>query len=96
MKLARRYGDVLVCVRYRHDAQGLNRYTTVELVVDQVPVQARRDEKRIVAVKLDYDDKPLRAVVSANGAKWDAHAKIWRMPRSVAKQLGLLARVTQG
>src|SRR4051812_41936053 len=34
IKLARRYGDALVCVRYRHDLQGRLRYTTVELVVD--------------------------------------------------------------
>ena len=27
VKLARRFGDALVCVRYRHDAQGQQRYT---------------------------------------------------------------------
>ena len=41
LKLARCYGDALVCVRYRHDAQGLNRYTTVDLMVDHAPIQSR-------------------------------------------------------
>ena len=35
VKLAQRFGGALVCVRYRHDAQGCIRYTTVELVVDR-------------------------------------------------------------
>jgi hypothetical protein len=95
LKLARRYGDALVCVRYRHDAEGLNRYTTVELVVDRAPVQARAAADAVVGVKLDYNEKALHSMVRARGARWDAGAKLWRMPLSVAKQLSLLARVVQ-
>lgn len=36
-KLHRRFGDALVCVRYRQDSARGMRYTTVELVVDQAP-----------------------------------------------------------
>ena len=48
LKLSRKYGDTLICVRYRVDAEGLHRYTTVELVVDRVPIVKRVD--RIVGV----------------------------------------------
>ena len=61
LKLARRYGDALVCVRYRLDAQGRHRYTTVELVVDSAPLQVRSE--RIVMVRLDFNEKQLHSVV---------------------------------
>ena len=67
VKLARRHVDALVCVRYRHDAQGLNRYSTVELVVDSAPVQARAAVDRVVGVKLDYNEKSLHTMVRARG-----------------------------
>jgi hypothetical protein len=92
-KLARRYGDTLVCVRYRHDAEGATRYTTVELIVERVAVQKRAATDTLVGVKLEFNDKTLRAVVQASGAEWDAKAKLWRMPRSVAKRLSLLAQI---
>ena len=92
-KLARRYGDALICVRYRHNAEGTTRYTTVELVVESVAVQKRSAADALVGVKLEFDDRTLRAVVQASGAEWDAKAKLWRMPRRVAKHLDLLARV---
>lgn len=38
IKLSRRYGPALLCVRYRHDETGLRRYTTIELIVDEAPV----------------------------------------------------------
>ena len=40
-KLARRFGDALVCVRYRYDADTGIRYTTVELLVGQAPLKKR-------------------------------------------------------
>lgn len=36
-KLLARYGERLVCVRYRYDAATATRYKTVELIVDQAP-----------------------------------------------------------
>ncbi|MCK6432721.1 MAG: hypothetical protein L6Q68_06770 [Aquabacterium sp.] len=46
LKLAREFGDALVCVRYRTDAKGLYRYTTVELLVDKTEIQPRTDTRR--------------------------------------------------
>jgi len=36
-KLARRYGERLVCVRYRYDEKTERRLKTVDLVVESVP-----------------------------------------------------------
>jgi len=44
------YGDQLVCVRYRYDAERKRRYKTVELIIDEVnwqpPVPAAKDKAK--------------------------------------------------
>jgi len=96
IKLARRYGDALVCVRYRRNANGSHRYTTVELIVDCVAVEARSGKaERIVGVRVGFNETQLRQQVRNSGAKWDAPARLWRMPLRAAKQLGLLDRVVK-
>jgi len=93
LKLARKYGDSLVCVRYRLDADGTSRYTTVELIVDRVEVRRRPD--RIVGVRIGYEEGSLQSAVKASGAKWDRPAKLWRLPYRVAVGLGLGERIVE-
>ena len=95
LKLARRFGDALVCVRYRHDPEGRYRYTTVELVVDEAPVVRRADLDATVMVQLAFDDTERRQLALAYGARWDARQRLWSMPRRTAKKLRLLARIVQ-
>ena len=96
IKLARHYGDALVCVRYRRDANGSHRYTTVELVVDCVAVETRNGKaERIVGVRVGFNETQLRQQVRDSGATWDARARLWRMPLRAARQLGLLDRVVE-
>lgn len=38
LKLARQFGDALICVRHRSDDKGEYRYTTVELLVEKTPI----------------------------------------------------------
>jgi hypothetical protein len=93
IKLARRYGDALVCVRYRHDPDGHHRYTTVELVVEKVPIVHRAIE--IVAVQIRTDETTLHSQARKYGAKWDSKARLWYMSRGTAKKLGLLNRLVK-
>ena len=95
LKLARRYGDALVCVRYRHDSDHRHRYTTVELVVDEAPVQNRAHLDEIVMVHLAFDDTRRRQLALAEGARWHARRGLWSMPRRVAKKLRLSARIVE-
>ena len=90
-KLARRYGNALVCVRHRADAKGQCRYTTVELLVETTAIQPRTD--KLVKIKIDFNEGHLRTVVRAAGAKWDPKGKVWLLPRRVAGALNLLNRV---
>ena len=93
LKLTRKHGDALVCVRYRVDADGLHRYTTVELIVDCVPIVKRID--RIVGVRVGCEETTLQSAVKGSGATWDKPAKLWRMPYSVALGLGLQDRIVE-
>ena len=93
VKLARTYGDTLVCVRYRKDAAGTYRYTTVEIIVDKTPITPKLPEW--VEVRIDYTDTTTRAKAKAQGAQWIADKKVWRMPTSVAKALALSPAITK-
>ena len=93
LKLARQFGDALVCVRHRMDAKGEFRYTTVELLVEKTAVSPRTD--KIVAVRIGPDEKALQTAVRAAGATWDYNARVWRMPRRVAGILRLADRITE-
>lgn len=106
IKLARRYGDALICVRYRRDTEGRQRITTVELVVERVDIvdddrAARRPDGRrkhgddIVGVRIRIDELELRSAARRCGATWDRNAHLWRMTRRNAKQLGLNSRVIE-
>ncbi len=92
LKLARQFGDALVCVRHRMDDKGEFRYTTVELLVEKTSVSPRTDQ--IVSVRIGPDERALQTAVRAAGATWDCNARVWRLPRRVAGILRLVDRIT--
>ena len=93
IKLAEQFGKTLVCVRHRVDAKAKFRFTTVELLVSRAPIKVR--SQKYVEVQIDWNEQSLRQVVKAAGARWDANAKVWRMPRRLAGILRLTDRVAR-
>lgn len=88
-----RHGADLVCVRYREytDAAGATRrLTTVELVVDDRPA-ARRE----ALVHVAYRETELRGRVKQAGGVWDQTRKLWRVPATAVKALGLEDRIVR-
>jgi hypothetical protein len=76
-KLAARFGERLVCVRHRYDADKRKRYTTVELIVaedDWTPRErsprASRSPEDMVYVRVAWDEVGLRAKLKTLGAIW--------------------------
>lgn len=58
-RLQAEYGDKLVGVRYRYDAQTKKRYKTVELVVEEVawtPKPRRPRSDAIVAIRVNWGE----------------------------------------
>ena len=93
LKLLRRYGEALICVRYRHDASGKRRYTTVELIVDEAPVQRRISERTIVAVRIAWGEATLATRAKKLGARWDQPSRLWKMSMRTARALGVTDRI---
>ena len=97
-KLVERFGDRLICVRYRYDADAGRRYTTVELVVSSSPwrpkarIPRRRDDD-IVAVRIAYHEVDLRVRAKRLGAVWRPAQKLWEISWLGAKRLGIPDRV---
>jgi hypothetical protein len=90
-KLLDRFGDQLVCVRYRYDADRGFRVTTVELVVDTGFVAPRRPRRPLpnapnphepVHLRIAYDELELRLRVRPSGPPiWRG----WRLPWKAMK-----------
>ncbi|MCR5886136.1 hypothetical protein LRS03_26085 [Rhizobacter sp. J219] len=92
-KLSQRYGQALVCVRHRHNKDGTIRYTTVELVVEQVQTRQRHPPGQRVAVRLEHDEPSKRHQLAQLGAPWDEDLDAWWVTRATARRLRLLKRI---
>lgn len=90
-RLVERYGDRLVCVRYRYDAARGRRYKTVELVVDEQPWAPSGEV--VVGVRVRLDEPVLRRRVKAAGGMWNASARAWELPYGAVRALALEDRV---
>lgn len=92
-KLAHRHGAALVCVRHRQNLEGTVRYTTVELVVEEIPITRRKPRATWLAVRLRPAEPSLQQQVMAHGGQWDRVLGAWWVTRNVATRLRLLDRV---
>jgi len=97
-KLLAKYGDRLVCVRYRYDAERKLRHKTVELIVETAPWSprarnARRDPNDMVAVRIAYSDTDVRQRIKTAGGIWRARQRLWEVDWKTVRELGLQSRV---
>ena len=82
-KLLDKYGDRLVCVRYRYDIENRKRSKTIEIILEES--DWCKDTKRIPAnkiinLKIVYDETYLRRLVRAAGGKWNPKEKTLGTP----------------
>ncbi len=90
------YGERLVCVRYRYDAQKRRRFKTVELIVgasEWLPGGGPVDGGEIVSLRVGWRELDLRRRVKAAGGTWDPLNRVWRLHVERVKELGLKSRV---
>ena len=104
--LLKRFGQRLVCVRYRYDPVQRKRYKTAEIIVAEEdwqpppdtdrqgePMQPRQSSQ--VAVRIAYQERELRQQVSAAGGTWSQRERLWRVAPEVVERLGLQGRVVR-
>lgn len=106
--LLKRFGQRLICVRYRYDAAARKRYKTAEIVVAEEewspsPAATTQDamspattETPRLAVRIAYHERELRQQVSAAGGTWSPHERLWRVTPEVVERLRLEKRVVRG
>ena len=95
-KLVKRYGDRLVCVRYRYDAEKKKRYKTVELIVEETawePPSEPIDGETIVGIKVEWGEVDVAKRVKRAGGVWDGEKKLWALKYSQVEKLGLQERM---
>jgi hypothetical protein len=101
-RFAAKYGDRLVCVRYKYDEATGKRFTTVELIEEEAdwrtkPPAAAKTEpitsSQRLPVRIDYWESELREKVKSAGAIWRPRHKLWEMRYEDIVALGLESRV---
>ncbi|MDD2734818.1 MAG: hypothetical protein PHF56_12815 [Desulfuromonadaceae bacterium] len=79
-QLTDKYGDALLCIRFRYDDETGKRFKTVELIVEQtdwIPPPPRYDSDILVPLRIDVSNFSLRAKVKAAGGKWFPEELLW-------------------
>lgn len=78
--LVEKYGDALLCVRYRYDEKNGVRLKTVELIVDRkpwkAPVPVFKDTE-LVPVQKGFTDRLLREQAKAAKGRWNPEERVW-------------------
>jgi hypothetical protein len=105
--LVAKYGDRLVCVRYRYDPLKHRRYKTVELIIaeeDWHPQETNITESApkpqrlsttIVPLRIHYTERDLQRQVKAIGGTWDPSKKLWYAPEEYIRRIGLTKRIVR-
>ena len=94
-QLLERYGDQLICVRYRYDKIRHKRLTTVELIVDEQDWQTNLliTPDKLVNIRIGFGETELREKAKEHGAFWDREQKTWRLSYRKVIELGLEKRI---
>ena len=94
-KWTRKYGERLVCVRYRYDPEQEIKTKTVELIVEKSSWKPKNKTPphKIVRLRIEYGEKQLGLLVRAAGGRWNKEKKVWEIPCREVKALGLEDRI---
>jgi hypothetical protein len=95
-QLLARYGDRLICVRYRYDAERKKRFKTVELLVEErnwQPPRPRFAHDQIVGLRVAFTDVAVRDRVKQAGGTWNPERRVWQLRYDRVVALGLKSSI---
>lgn len=78
--LQKKYGDALVCVRFRYDETTKQRIKTVELIIDKsdwAPPEPQFTYESIVPLRIAAANLAMRNKAKSVGAKWSPEKQVW-------------------
>lgn len=98
-KLLERYGDRLLCVRYRYDDATGRRVKSAEIIVDETEVEpivapVPPCGRRFISVGIDERD--IRDRVKRAGGRWHPAERAWSLPYERIVALSLTDRLLEG
>jgi len=79
-RLVEKYGDTLLCVRFKYDAKAGQRLKTVELIVERTawtPPQPKYDAETLVPLRIEAADMAMRTQAKAAGGRWNPEKQRW-------------------
>ena len=95
-RLTEKYGDALLCVRYRYDKKRGIRLKTVEIVVEErLDCPSRFKDGDIVSISVSFEEMELREQLRSLRARWDAEAKLWFVPYRLVRGTVLETRISE-
>jgi len=95
-RLLAQYGDRLICVRYRYDAERKKRFKTVELLVaerDWEPPRPPIAPDQIVGLRVAFAEVAVRDRVKQAGGTWNPERRLWQLRHDRVVTLGLNHRI---
>ncbi|HNT78201.1 MAG TPA: hypothetical protein PKH77_24570 [Anaerolineae bacterium] len=98
-QLVEKYGDRLVCVRYRYDAARRKRYKTVELIEEEaawLPPDALPAAEALVGVVIGKTESSLQQRIREAGGRWNTTRGVWELRYADVVALGLTGRLADG
>jgi hypothetical protein len=78
--LVEKYGEALLCVRFRYDAELRQRLKTVELIVERTdwnPPPSYYTAETLVPLRIEASDIPMRQRAKAAGGRWNPQKRLW-------------------
>ena len=98
--LVKKYGDRLICVRYRYDEEKKRKYKTIELVIEDNAWQPKDGTEpkahkpgELLGIRVNYLEKELQAQVKQAGGIWRPRHKLWELSYGKIVELGLEGRI---
>lgn len=96
LKLLEKYGERLICVRYKYDEIKHKRIKTVELLEEEVNWKKNRNripKNKIMKLRIEYGEANLSRAVKSLGGRWNKTKKYWQLAYGEVLSLGLEDRI---
>ncbi len=78
--LVKKYGDALLCVRFKYDSRTRQRIKTIELLVEKkpwTPPKPKFSANALVPLRIEAYDMPMRQQAKAAGGRWNPEKRLW-------------------
>jgi hypothetical protein len=91
-----KFGDDLVCVRYRYDELLQKKATTVEIIVERGNLEKRPHKipgNKLMNIKVDFRENRIISIIMKAGGRWNRLDKVWKLAYKEVVALGLEKRI---